>query len=110
MNLASLDSCPWMLNPFKSNGISQNYQFEQSISVLRDVGWYFSFVSSNFNRTFQKQTVETLIRYSKTLHLVWVCTVWLCPTKRTLGLYGSMSDSTQRVFLSTVENNSYKFP
>ena len=27
----------------KPNGISHCYQLEQSISVLRDVGWYFSF-------------------------------------------------------------------
>ena len=32
---------------------------------------------------FYKQTVETLIR-----RLIWVCTVCICPTKRTLGLYG----------------------
>ena len=35
----------WMqygFNPFKPNGISHCYQLEQSISVLRDVGWYFS--------------------------------------------------------------------
>ena len=31
------------VNPFKPNGISQYYQLEQSISVLRDVGWHFSF-------------------------------------------------------------------
>ena len=34
---------------------------------------------SNYNRTFCKQTVDTLS---------WVYTVWLCHTKRTLGLYG----------------------
>ena len=93
-NIAPLDSCPWMFNPFKPNGISQHYQLEQSITVLRDVGCFFS----NFNRTFQKQTVETLIRCRRTLHLVWVCTVWLCPTKRMLGLHGLMSNSTQIFF------------
>ena len=31
-------------NPFMPNGISHRYQLEQSISVLRDVGWYFSFL------------------------------------------------------------------
>ena len=31
-------------NPFMPNGISHHYQLEQSISVLRDVGWYFSFL------------------------------------------------------------------
>ena len=40
---------------------------------------------SNFNRTFFKQTVETLIRHRV---LICVCTVSLCPTKRSLGLYG----------------------
>ena len=29
------------INPFMPNGISHHYQFEQSISVLRDVRWYF---------------------------------------------------------------------
>ena len=104
-HLAPLESCPWMFNPFKPNVIYQHYQLEQSISVLSDVGWYSS-CFSNFNRTFQRQTVETLIR-CRTLHLVWVCTVWQCPTKRTLGLYRIMSDSIQRDFLSTVENDSY---
>ena len=28
------------LNPFKLNGISHCYQLDQSISVLRVVGWY----------------------------------------------------------------------
>ena len=46
---------------------------EQFSSVLRVIGCLF-----NFDRTFFKQAVETLI---------WVCTVCLCPTKRTLGLY-----------------------
>ena len=37
-----------------------------------------------FLLTFCKQTVDTLIRRRC---LIWVCTVFLCPTKRTLGLY-----------------------
>ena len=32
-------------NPFMPNGISYSCQLEQSISVLRDVRWYFSFLS-----------------------------------------------------------------
>ena len=32
--------------------------------------------------------MENLIRCSILWHLIWVCTVCLCPTKRTLGLYG----------------------
>ena len=37
------------LNPFKPNGVSRPYPLDQSISVLRVVGWYFSFYSQ-FNR------------------------------------------------------------
>ena len=32
--------------------------------------------------------METLIRYRVQLGLIWFCTVYLCPTKRTLGLCG----------------------
>ena len=76
------------LNPFKPNGVSHCYQLEQSIFVSIDVGWYFSFYS-NFNRTFYKQTVETLIRRRVLWRLVLVCIVCLRPTKRALGFYGS---------------------
>ena len=41
---------------------------------------------SNINRMFGKQTVEILVRYRVLWRLIWVCTVCLCPTKRTLGL------------------------
>ena len=54
--------------------------------VLRGVGVIFIFL--NFYRTFCKQTVETLIRYRVLLGLIWFCTVYLCPTKRTLGMCG----------------------
>ena len=40
-NLASLISSH--LNSFNANGISHSYQLGQSISILRVVGWYFSF-------------------------------------------------------------------
>ena len=33
------------VNPYKLNGISHSYQLDQSISVLRVVGWNFSFLS-----------------------------------------------------------------
>ena len=38
-------SCPYMqkFNPFKLNAISRSYQLDQFISVLKVVGWYFSF-------------------------------------------------------------------
>ena len=32
-----------IFNLFKQNGISLSYQLVQSISILRVVGWYFSF-------------------------------------------------------------------
>ena len=70
-------------NPFMPNGISHRYQLKQSISVLRDVRWYFSFFR------LCKQTVETLIRHRfRPARLIWVCTICLCPRKRTLGIYG----------------------
>ena len=31
-------------NPFKPNRISHNYQLDQSISILKVVGWYFTFL------------------------------------------------------------------
>ena len=73
-------------NPFMLNWISHRYQLEQSISVLRGVRCYFSF--SSFKRKLCKQTVETLIRRRILRRLIWVCTICLCPTKRTLGIYG----------------------
>ena len=52
------------------------------------LGGIFHFYSS-FNRKLCKQTVETLIRRRIILwHLIWVCTICLCPTKRTLDIYG----------------------
>ena len=73
------------LNPFKPNRISHFYQLDQSISILRAVGWYFQFYS-NFIRTFCKQIVETQIRCPILWHLVWVCTVCLCPAKKDVKL------------------------
>ena len=32
------------IDPLMPNGISHRYLLEQSISVLRDVRWYFSFL------------------------------------------------------------------
>ena len=43
---------------------------------------------SNFESSFCKQTVEALVRLRILRRLIWVCTVCLCPTKRTLRLYG----------------------
>ena len=51
------------------------------------LGGNFQFYSK-FERKSYKQTVETLIRRSVLLRMIWVCTICTCPTKRTLGLYG----------------------
>ena len=60
-----------LFNPFTPNGISHSSQLDQSIFVLRGVGWHFSFLFK-FNRTFCKQTVDTLIRRRVLLCLIWV--------------------------------------
>ena len=36
--------CDVTVNPFKPNEIPHSYQLDKSISVLRVVGWYFSFL------------------------------------------------------------------
>ena len=71
------------------NGIPHRYQLEQSVSVLRVDGWYFSFLIK-FDRIFCKQKAKSLIRRRVLRRLIWFCTVCLCPIKRTLGLYGLM--------------------
>ena len=55
------------------------------------VVWYFP-LYSNLNITLFKQTVETLTRRHILRRLVWVHTVCVCPTKRTLVLYGLMGE------------------
>ena len=54
----------------------------QLLGVFGGISFYFC---SNCYRTICKRTVETLIRRCI---LVWICSVSLCPTERTLGLYG----------------------
>ena len=72
-------------DPFKPNGISHCYQLEKRFCFK---GGRVVHLYSNFNRTFSKQTVETLIRRHVLWRLVWVCTICLRPTKMMLGLYG----------------------
>ena len=74
-------------NPFKPDVLIYPYQWKEPISNFRGVGWYFSF-SPTLYRTSCKQTVKTMIRRPILRHLIWVCTVCLCPIKRTPGLYG----------------------
>ena len=79
------------MNPFKQNGISHplSIQLDHSISVLRLLSKIFP-LCSNFNKTFWKQTVQTLVRHHILQHLIWVCSLFLCPTKRLQGLYWLM--------------------
>ena len=86
------------VNPFMPDGISHYYQLVRSITILRVVGWNFSSLFKS-NRNFCWQTVETLIRRHVLWRLIWVCTVCLCPTKMTLGLYGLTSWSCLSTFL-----------
>ena len=43
---------------------------------------------ANVDRTFCKQTVETLVRRRILRRLIGVCTICICPTKRMLRLHG----------------------
>ena len=45
-----------------------------------------------------KQTVETMIRRLVLWRLIWVCTVCLCPTKRTLCLYVGLTIVMRNIF------------
>ena len=47
-------------NPFMLNGFFHSYQLEHSISVLRDVRWYFFIFIQNVIEN--HATVKTLIR------------------------------------------------
>ena len=70
------------------------------MSVFQMLGVFdgiFHFIQ-NYNRTFCKQTVETLIRRRVLWRLIWVCVVCLCPTNRTLGLYGLIYMSDHVLF------------
>ena len=64
---------------FFSSPLTHWYQLDQSISVF-NVRWYFYF-NLDFDRTFCKQTMETLIRHSNLSHLIHVCTVCIYDQK-----------------------------
>ena len=49
---------------------------------------FFIFFQILYNRKFCKQTVETLDQMPRFWGLIWVCTICIFPTKRTLGLNG----------------------
>ena len=48
----------------------------------------FFYFYSNSNRIVCEQTVENMIRRRILLRLIRFCSVYRCPTKRTLDLYG----------------------
>ena len=52
------------------------------------LGGIYNIFFSNFNTTYCKKKVETLIRRRILRRLISVFTVCICPTKKTLGLYG----------------------
>ena len=72
------------LNPFVLNEITHPYQLDESILNLRVVLQ----IPPKFKGRFCKQTVENLIRRHVLQHLIWFCTVWACPIKWRLHLYG----------------------
>ena len=57
------------------------------LPIVRLLGVIFHFYS-NFKRIICRQTVENLIQRHIMWRLIWICSVCLCPTKRTLGLCG----------------------
>ena len=71
------------INPFKPNGISKYYQWDQSISVSRVVRRYFSFLFK-----FQYAGIWANSKDPDQRPLTLVCTVCLCPAKKTLGIIG----------------------
>ena len=58
-----------------------------SFPILGLLGSIFHFFA-NFNRTFSKQTVKTLISHRVLGCLIWVHTVCPCPAKTMQGLDG----------------------
>ena len=76
-----------LISPFKPNVLSYLVRCTSLFQILGVFGDSFRFYS-NSNRTLCEQTVETLIRRRVLRRLIWVCAVCLCPTKRTLGLFG----------------------
>ena len=69
------------------NGDSPLYQLDEFFPILGLSSGIFQFYS-NCNKRLCKQTLETLIRCRVLGHLIWACTVCICPIKRMLGLYG----------------------
>ena len=73
--------------------------------ILGVLGGIFHF-DSNSNRTICKHTVETLIGRHVLWRLIWVSTVYPCPIKRKLDLYGLIKRGQ---LLSIVSSGSILF-
>ena len=91
-NLVLLCSQKYPLRCFQSTkGLTRLSRMEFLLSSIGPVHFRFKgccVVCFIFNRMLCKQTVKTLIRRRVLRRLIWVGTVCLCPTKKTLGLYG----------------------
>ena len=61
----------------------------------------------NFDKKFCSQKVETLIRRRILRRLILVCTVCLCPIKKTLGLYGLKGKYDQEIPQSQTAGNPW---
>ena len=73
--------------PCQPNGISKCYQLDQSISALRVVGWYFTFCRISIEHYVSNSGDPDQTPHSVAIDLGLRC-LPLCPTKRTLCLYG----------------------
>ena len=64
------------------NGISDYYHFDQLISILMVVGWYFFILIQILMEYYVTNSKDTDLQ-----RLIWVCIVCLCPTKRTVAFF-----------------------
>ena len=81
--LVRLLTCFQQFNPLKSNGISHFYQLDQSIFVLRVVGWCFSFLFKGALAWYGKLTWESAHAWN----LIILC--YLIVWDITLNIYGA---------------------
>ena len=77
--------------------------------ILGVSGILFHFYSISNRYSCLKQTVKTLIRWRILLHLIWVCTVYLCPKNGTLILYGlNTKHHHQNLFKTLISGSETK--
>ena len=73
------------INPFRQSVIFNPYQLDESIHKFRGGGLILCIILTKTDVSF-KQTVKTLMRHRIMQHLIWVCTVYLYPIHRKLGI------------------------